>query len=135
MSAIEGEYEDAIFHMKTALQNDPTDYTLWNKLGVVEAHSTIKQVCVPVSVALLSCPPEALNSTMFDVELPVMLWWLQCKQAAAASYKRALEIRPTYNRAVENLRYLEWRLQKDDSDEMPPEPEPEPEPQPEPEPV
>ena len=47
---IKGEYEEAIGHMKAALENDPTDYTLWNKLGAVQTHSsqvrTVLSVCV-----------------------------------------------------------------------------------------
>merc|ERR1711959_250469 len=70
LCVIKSDYEAAIRHMKSALENDPSDYTLWNKLGAVQTHSS------------------------------------QREQAAAA-YKRALKIRPGYNRAVENLRRLQ----------------------------
>jgi uncharacterized protein HemY len=60
LSVIAGKYEDAIDHMKAALENDPTDYTLWNKLGAVQTHSS--QVCSPtqsspVDLPSLSLPP------------------------------------------------------------------------------
>jgi tetratricopeptide (TPR) repeat protein len=40
LCVIAGKYEEAIDHMKSALENDPTDYTLWNKLGAVQTHSS-----------------------------------------------------------------------------------------------
>jgi Flp pilus assembly protein TadD len=69
LAVIKGDYEVAIGHMKAALENDPSDYTLWNKLGAVQTHSTQKD-------------------------------------QAAESYRRALALRPGYNRAVENLKRL-----------------------------
>jgi len=36
LCVIKSDYEAAIRHMKSALENDPSDYTLWNKLGAVQ---------------------------------------------------------------------------------------------------
>ena len=58
LSVIAGKYEDAIDHMKAALENDPTDYTLWNKLGAVQTHSS--QVFSPTQSSPVDSPSLSL---------------------------------------------------------------------------
>ena len=42
LCVIKGDYEGAIKYMQQALELEPTDYQLWNKLGAVQTHSSQK---------------------------------------------------------------------------------------------
>ena len=124
LCVIKGQYEDAIGHMKAALENDPTDYTLWNKLGAVQTHSSQVRALLSrlrrclthrhgsslssanplLSVSVSVCVRVCVLCVFLSVSLPSLS---HQREQAATAYKRALKIRPAYNRAVENLRRLE----------------------------
>ena len=65
--AIMGEYEDAIVHMQRALQNNPTDYTVWNKLGAVEALYYTRCGTIEVCVYAWQCRRTSALSTRAPV--------------------------------------------------------------------
>ena len=67
LCVIAGKYEEAIDYMKAALENDPTDYTLWNKLGAVQTHSS--QVCAPAHAR----PPPS-SSLLRVLTQPFVPW-------------------------------------------------------------
>ena len=61
-------------------------------------------ILLSVSVCVRACVRVCVLCVFLSISLPSLS---HQREQAATAYKRALKIRPAYNRAVENLRRLE----------------------------
>ena len=121
LCVIKSDYEAAIRHMKSALENDPSDYTLWNKLGAVQVRldAISQRLCsssgASSSGANSGCAvaDAQLSARASRGGLQAGTGEGQCPRPYAVpsigvTVKACVQkIRPGYNRAVENLRRLQ----------------------------
>eukprot|EP01132_Coremiostelium_polycephalum_P004187 gene4187-5238_t len=105
------EYDKAVDCFKAALQNNPTDYQLWNKLGATLANSNRNEEAIGAYVKALEHKPSYVRARS---NLGISYHSLKMYNEAAQSFLGALSIHPDAFHIWEHLTLLFREMGRED---------------------